>query len=533
MPRTFGDPGRLSQDEARRYQDRYLALFEDAPYGIYRSSVDGRFLEVNPALVQMLGYDSADELLALDLAGDVYADPDERTRLIKRGQVLYGESGRWRTAETRWKRRDGTEVAVRLSGGPVRDAAGEVTAFQMMVEDITERRQLEERLRQSQKMEAVGQLTAGIAHDFNNLLTVVLSHIDLVADALPPDRTELLADLREVRDAAHRGAEMVRKLSAFGRSEPLRLRPVELGTIVRDTTRLLRRMLPASIALVSEPDDAEFPLLGDPGAIEQVLLNLATNARDAMPEGGTLRIETERRRLTDEDRALHAWVEAGDYACLTVSDDGIGMDRQTQDHIFEPFFTTKKRGEGTGLGMAMVYGLVKQHAGYIHIYSEVGGGTTVRIYLPMVREQAPPEADGPEAAALPRGTETILLVEDDAKVITAGKRLLEKRGYRVLTAADGVRALEVFRAREREIDLVVTDMVMPRMGGRRLYDILRAEGSGVPVLFASGYTAGMMEGIDEGYGAVPFIHKPWTVLELVTKVREVLDGATPRSRRAG
>jgi PAS domain S-box-containing protein len=504
--------------------DPSLAFIDQAPYGIYRSSLDGRFLLVNPALVEILGYSSADELMALDLSRDVYVDPEERDRLARRGQALYGGSTRWRSAETRWKRRDGSEITVRLSGSPTRDESGAVTGYQMMVEDITERRQLEERLRQSQKMEAVGQLTAGIAHDFNNLLTVILGNLDLVAGALPQDRADLATDLKEIRDAATRGAEMVRKLSAFGRSEPLRLRPVALGAILRDTAKLLRRTLPTSIELTTDVEPSELVMLGDPAAVEQVLLNLATNARDAMADGGAVHLSAGRRRLTEEDRALHPWVEPGDYVCLSVTDSGAGMDQRTLDRMFEPFFTTKPRGEGTGLGMAMVYGLVKLHAGYIHVYSEVGQGTCIRIYFPAFRDQGVPDQADPAEAPQRGGTETILLVEDDAKVMNAARRVLERRGYRVIAAADGVQGLEQFRARAAEIDLVVADVVMPRMGGRQLYDVLRAEARGVPVVLTSGYTAGM---IDEGYASVPSLHKPWTVEELLGTVREVRDTRGP------
>jgi CheY-like chemotaxis protein len=246
-----------------------------------------------------------------------------------------------------------------------------------------------------------------------------------------------------------------------------------------------------------------------------------------MPEGGTIRVDTRRRRLTEEDRLLHPWVEPGEYACLTVTDNGQGMDQRTLDRIFEPFFTTKPRGEGTGLGMAMVYGLVKQHAGYIHVYSEEGCGTVVRIYFPVAREHATMgEDEAPATVELPRGTETILLVEDDCQLLRAARRLLGKRGYRMLVATDGVQALETLRAHEGEIALVVSDMVLPRMGGRQLFGTLRAEGKTVPVLLTSGYSAGAVGELVDAYGTVPFLAKPWTVEELLLKVRQVLDDAT-------
>jgi two-component system cell cycle sensor histidine kinase/response regulator CckA len=530
--RPISDERELSQAEARQYQESYRRLLEDAPYGIYRSSLDGHFIEVNTTLVQMLGYASADELLTLDIARDVYVSPDDRTSLIQRTEATYERDpagARWRTAEVKWRRKDGTIVTVRLSGSPFWDPTGVLIGFQMMAEDITERRHLEDQLRQSQKMEAVGQLTAGIAHDFNNLLTVILTNVHLIGDAVRTELPAVLSDLREVREAALRGAEMVRKLSAFGRNDPLALRSLELGMIVADTARMLRRVLPASIELRTAIDNTNLTMLGDPNAIEQILLNLATNARDAMPDGGTLTIETLRRRLTEEDRALHPWIEQGEFACLTVGDSGLGMDQRTCARLFEPFFTTKPRGEGTGLGMAMVYGLVKQHAGYIHVYSEVGDGTVMRIYFPLAATHAAHDGKAGVPTAVPGGSETVLVVEDEAHILTTAKRILEKRGYRVLAAADGVRALQIFREREPEIALIVTDMVMPRMGGRQLYNVLRAEGKAVRFLFTSGYTTAMLDQIAKVRCTVPFLPKPWTVEELLVTVRQVLDDVVPGS----
>jgi PAS domain S-box-containing protein len=524
LPHAEGAPASPPYDD----RDSYRILLDAAPYGIYRSSLNGRFLDVNAALVRMLGYNSSEELLALDLAEELYVYPDDRARLVQAAAVR-AERGpsrlQWTSAEATWRRKDGTALVVRLSGAPLYDASGALHGFQMIVEDRTEQRQLEQQLRQAQKMEAVGQLTSGIAHDFNNLLTVILTNAHLLREELPVERTDLMEDLDDVRTAAQRGVELIRKLSAFGRNEPLALRPLDLGEVVAETVRLLRRTLPSSISLESATGDVPMPIAGDPGAIEQILLNLATNARDAMPDGGVLGLALQHRRLAEEDRALHPWIEQGDFVCLTVSDNGHGMDQHTRLRIFEPFFTTKARGEGTGLGMAMVYGLVKQHAGYIHLYSEVGEGTVVRLFFPLARRdvRSDQEANG-ASAALPGGTETLLVVEDEPHLLAAARRLLTLRGYHVLAAPDGVRALEILREHGSRIALVLSDMVMPRMGGRQLHGVLRAEDNKVPMLFTSGYTNAVRGLAEEGAReSVPFLQKPWTAEELLVVVRQALD----------
>jgi two-component system cell cycle sensor histidine kinase/response regulator CckA len=524
MPSTEGRPGTPGAASF----DSYHLLLDSAPYGVYRSSLDGRFQEVNAALVQLLGYATAEELLAVDLAEELYGHASDRDRLVRDAMARYqGDPERpaWSSAEVSWRRKDGTALIVRLSGTPVRDPEGKLVGFQMMVEDRTEQRQLEQQLRQMQKMEAVGRLTSGIAHDFNNLLAVILGNAHLLTEGVSAGRPDLVEDLEDLRRAAERGVDLVKKLSAFGRNEPLTLRPLDLRAVVHDTMRLLQRTLPSTIALRTSLGEAPLRIAGDPSAIEQLLLNLANNARDAMPDGGSLEIELRPRRLTAEDRVLHPWVEQGDFVCLTVTDNGVGMGPEARQRIFEPFFTTKARGEGTGLGMAMVYGLVKQHAGYIHLYSEPGLGTALRLFFPLSREEHPIADEGSRApAALPGGNETVLIVEDEPHLLATARRLLTGRGYQVIGASDAVAALDILRARRKEIDLVLSDMVMPRMGGRQLHDILRAEGDLIPVLLTSGYTeATLITGTGER-APIPFLQKPWTAAEFLGLVRQVLDG---------
>ena len=518
-------PRRHAERALRRSGADYRAIVEQATSGIYRSSVEGRFLKVNPALVTMLGYETEAQVLALELDRDVYVDSGERARVILQASGLDRITG----TEVQWKRQDGHRIIVRLSGRVVKSEKGVVKGFEMIAEDVTEQRTLERALQQAQKMETIGRLTSGIAHDFNNLLTVILAQSNLIAKALPaePGR-ELRRDLDELTDAARRGAELVHRLLGFSRHETLDLLPLSVPEWVQEELHTLRRLLPATIEVQCDAEPAAGVVEADAGALEQILLNLATNARDAMPRGGTLHLDVRRTRLDAEDRPLHAWVEPGSYVCIAVSDTGAGMDAKTQARVFEPFFTTKPAGVGTGLGMAMVYGLVKQHKGFVHLYSEMGQGTTVKIYLLLALEE--PVPGGARAAGaeemLPGGTEAILLVEDDLHLRTVAQRLFEKVGYRVIAAADGAEGLAEYRARAAEIDLVITDMVMPKTSGVQLYEAIRGEagrGKGVKVLFTSGYPAPDFRESLAGDPDVAFVTKPWTASELLRQIRSLLE----------
>jgi len=517
-------PRRHAERALRRSGADYRAMVEQATYGIYRSSLEGRFLKVNPALVAMLGYDSEAEVLALELDRDVYVDAAERARNIERARTLERISG----VQVQWKRRDGHHITVRLSGRVVRsEGDGAIKGFEMMAEDVTEQRTLERALQQAQKMETIGRLTSGIAHDFNNLLTVILAQSNLMGKALP-DATppQVRRDLEELTEAARRGAELVHRLLGFSRHETLDLRPLSVPEWIREELHTLRRLLPATIEIRCDAEPAAGVVEADSGALEQILMNLATNARDAMPDGGTLHVDVRRTRLAAEDRPLHAWVQPGAYVSLAVSDTGAGMDPQTQAHVFEPFFTTKPAGVGTGLGMAMVYGLVKQHHGFVHLYSEVGQGTTVKIYLRLAHEQALPATPAGGEERLPGGSDAILLVEDDPHLRAVAQRLFEKVGYRVFAAADGQEGLAAYRARKTGVDLVITDMVMPKISGMQLYETIRSTeppDQRVKVLFTSGYPAADFRQALAGDPDVAFVTKPWTASELLGQIRSLLE----------
>ncbi len=510
---------RRAEQAHRRSGAEYRAIVDSASYGIYRSSVDGRFRTVNPALVQMLGYDSEAAVLDLDLARDVYVHPEQRLELIER----FSDAEQVQGQETEWKRADGHRITVRLSGHPVRSPEGQLLGFDMMAEDVTEQRALEHALRQAQKMETIGQLTSGIAHDFNNLLTVILAHAELIDQALSATEAAARCELVELQAASRRGADLVHKLLGFSRRERLRLQPLDVAPWVHEAVGTIRRLLPSNIEIGCDLEPTAGVVHADSGSLQQILMNLATNARDAMPGGGRLHVDVRRTRLGEEDRPLHAWIQPGSYVCIGVSDSGVGMDEQTSARVFEPFFTTKAPGVGTGLGMAMVYGLVKQHRGFVHLYSAAGHGTTVKIYLPLAAEHSASAMEIEDRPLLPGGSETVLVVEDDPRLRSVAARLLEKVGYRVLVAADGQEGLEHYQAHAALIDVVITDMMMPKLTGLELFRALRREQRDVRVLFNSGYpTVSLREAVGRDT-AVAFLTKPWTASELLQHVRALLD----------
>jgi nitrogen-specific signal transduction histidine kinase/ActR/RegA family two-component response regulator len=398
-----------------------------------------------------------------------------------------------------------------------------------LAEDVTERKILGEQLRQAQKMEAIGQLTGGIAHDFNNILTIVITNAALMAAELPSDRGDLRVELDELHRAALRGVELVRKLMAFSRRRSVEMKPLDLGQVITDASRDLGRLLPALVQVaVQVESDAPLTISGDTGAVEQMLFNLATNARDAMPEGGLLQLRVYRAWLDEEHRRTQGWGSPGEYVVLAVSDTGRGMSAKVRARVFEPFFTTKEVGKGTGLGMAMVYGLVTQHRGFADLHSEEGKGTVVRLYFPAVRALAQPAAPAPTTVAV-GGRERILVVDDEDGVRRSAVRVLSRFGYVVEEAADGEGALALVSDRPSRFDLILSDVVMPRMSGMALYRELRRRDGGARVLLMSGHTAEDIDALDDPAAEVKFIHKPWSVTDLLKRVREVLDEAAKAS----
>ena len=635
---------RRSEAALRQSEQTYRSLVDNAPYGIYRSSVDGRFLSVNPALVTMLGYGSATEVLELDLGRDVYADAAERARLVARD-----EPGETYALETTWKRRDGRPITVRLTGRAEGSADREIAYSETVVEDITERRKaeealaererrfralienstdaiamfapdgrityaspatasvlgydsaefearnafdlihpedlarirpdlikglrgserkvalearvrhrdgswrlcegmftnllrdpavgavvanyrdvterrgLEQQLRQAQKMEAVGRLAGGVAHDFNNVLTAIFGYADLVLEEMPAD-SPARQDLEEIRKAAQRASALTRQLLAFSRQQVLEPVVLSMNDLAQDIDNMVHRLVGEDVELRLSLSADVGNVRADPGQLTQVIMNLAVNARDAMPAGGKLLIETANADLAEQYAELHQPVIPGHYVMLAVSDTGTGMDAETRARIFEPFFTTKERGKGTGLGLSTVYGIVKQSGGYIWVYSEPGRGTTFKVYLPRVDAPAQPVA-APREAGTVAGVETILLAEDDEMLRPLAKGLLEKLGYTVLEAENATQALARAGAHTGPIQLLVADVVMPGASGRELARRLADARPDTRVLYVSGYTDdaivhhGMLE------PGLNFLQKPFTPAALARKVRDVLDAS--------
>ncbi len=508
-----------TQRALRASEGHFRAIVEESPVGIFRSSPSGSFLEVNPALVAMLGYGSAEELKGLDIAADVYVDRMLRDRLMAR----YANAERVTGVDVEWRRKDGSAITVRLSGRPIRDAEGGVECWEMVAEDVTELRQLEHRLRQAEKMEAVGRITGGVAHDFNNLLTAVLANAELIESALPETLTDVRADVREITEAARRGRDLVKKLLGYSRRERLQMLPTNLGQVAAAQAEALRGVLPQAVGLELAPPPTDLPpVLLDPAALQHLLVSVFTNARDAMPRGGTVRLALERVTLDEAYRALHGWGTPGDYVALVVQDTGVGMDEQTRARAFEPFFTTKPPGAGSGLGLAQVYGLMKQMNGFVRLESQPGRGTRVTLFFPLAARRV--SVRGAPARAASPSARTILVVEDEEPIRRVAERVLRRYGFDVLLASDGEEALQVWGRRRDDIGLVLTDVVMPRMGGRELYEALRGQGARMPVAFTSGHvTRGELEGEAGGLDpSAPFLAKPWTVEELLAFVREAL-----------
>jgi PAS domain S-box-containing protein len=506
------------EEALRQSEARYRSLVQSAVYGIYRSHVDGRFLDVNPALIHMLGYESPEEVVKLDPPRELFLDPAEHDRLMQEFQ----RTGRLDSAEVRWKRKDGSAITVRLSGRAATELEESNQVLEIIAEDVTERRALEEQFRQAQKMEAVGRLAGGVAHDFNNLLMVVSGYTEVLLEGLSQD-DRMLPKVQAIQQAADRATTLTRQLLAFSRKQMLELKVVDVNAIVADMERLLRPLIGENIELTTKLTPNVGHTRADAGQLEQVIMNLVVNAKDAMPNGGQILIQTSEADL-EAARREHSLIQPGTYILLSVSDTGAGMDKETQSRIFEPFFTTKEKGKGTGLGLSTVYGIVKQSGGYIFAQSDPGCGTTFRIYLPRVAD--PPEHTGPDkhAQGPTAGSETVLLVEDEDSVRELVRETLKSKGYSVMEANDGLAGLSVAEKYEGAIDILITDVVMPGMSGSELAKRVAVARPEIKVLYLSGYTedAIIHEGVLEAGTA--FLQKPFTLLALARKVREVLRG---------
>ncbi len=514
---------RQAEEALRMSEARYRELVKNATYGIFRASREDRFLDVNPALVAMLGYGSEGEVLSLNLATDVFLDPEARTR-------LFGPAaGRDRVEglEMEWRRKDGSPVLVRLSGRAARVPSGDFAHFEGIAEDVTERRALEKQLRRVHKFEAIGQLAGGIAHDFNNVIGAILGWAELGQDQTAPD-TRVHSHFKKIQEQAARAAGLTRQLLAFARRQILEPQNIHMNQTIAELLSLLEKVIGKDVELKTVLAPNLGMVRADPSQVEQVLMNLCLNARDAMPRGGRLLIETQDVELDEEFCRNYADVRPGRYVRLSVTDNGEGMDAATLEHIFEPFFTTKELGKGTGLGLATVYGVVKQHAGLVQVYSEPGRGTTFHVYLPL-SATTPQKVDKRErtrSGPVRGGAETILVAEDHDGVREMARATLDGLGYQVILANDGEEAVRVFQEHREAIALVLLDVVMPKLGGPEAYARMAAEKAGLPVLFVTGYSAeaASLSAMLEKGAAV--LQKPYRPAHLGRKVREILDCAS-------
>ncbi|MFH1114599.1 MAG: PAS domain S-box protein [Pseudomonadota bacterium] len=506
-------------DEAKRAEQLYRSLLDSTPDAVVVHDIEGRVLYLNDSFAHLFGWTRQ------EVKGSRIPNiPDlERQKTAQAIQGVLAGGEPCRGLHTQRTTKDGRVLDISISASRYLDHEGKPAGLIVVMSDITEQKRLQEQLRQASKMEAIGQLAGGVAHDFNNLLTAMMGYSNLLLHKIPKD-----ADYREqvyqIGRAAERAASLTRQLLAFGRKQNLELKVIDVNSAITEFAKILGRLIGENIELVMRLDESLAPVEADPSQIEQILMNLAVNARDAMPGVGCLTLETANAVLDEEYARGRPEVTAGRYARIAISDNGCGMDSATVSRIFDPFFTTKEKGVGTGLGLSTVYGIVKQHHGHLAVYSEPGTGTTFKVYLPAV-DQTPDVVSEttPIRASERYGAETVLLVEDEEIVRSLASEVLEMLGYRVLAASNPDEALTVSRGYVGHIDLLLTDVILPRMDGKTLYTHLSPERPEMAVLYVSGYTEGFIVQHGVLLPGVHFLQKPFTVTSLSAKVREVLD----------
>jgi two-component system cell cycle sensor histidine kinase/response regulator CckA len=516
-----------SEEVLKQAEEKYRDIFENAIEGIFQATPEGRYINVNPALAHMYGYDSPEELMntVKDIYHQLYVNPNRHSELLR----LLEEKGVVHNFEIQVYHKDREIIWISTNIRVVHDNDGRFLYYEGAVQNMTEQKKaekdvkfLEDQLRQSQKLESIGRLAGGVAHDFNNLLTIIKGNSQLSLMDLK-EEDPLRENLEEVVRASDRASDLIRQLLAFSRRQILEMRVLDLNTVLRDMDKMLHRLIGEDIELITLLADDLGRVKTDPGWVEQIIMNLAVNARDAMPSVGKLTIETANVELDEAYARNHIAVTPGRYVMLSMSDTGVGMTPEVRQQVFEPFFTTKEKGKGTGLGLSTVYGIVKQSGGNIWVYSEPDKGTTFKIYLPRVDEPLEELGERAEVKEVPRGTETILICEDEEDVLKLAGRILSGQGYTVLQASSTSKALEICKEQTQPIHLILTDVVMPQMSGRELLEQCRKVRVDFKILYMSGYTdyAITHHGVLEK--GVNYIQKPFTVDGLARKVRAVLD----------
>ncbi len=507
----------VTERELRKSEEKYRSFFEDDLTADYITTPEGRLLFCNPAYLDIFGFPTLEEALNYNIQ-DLYHSSKDRNKLL----TELRKKKRLKNYEMQLQKVDGSPLFVTANVIGRFDEQDNLIEIKGYLFDVTQHKKTEEQFWLAQKMEAIGRLAGGVAHDFNNLLSVINGYSDLAMHRLSKNHM-LQKDLSMIFQAGKKAEALTRQLLAFSRRQVMQPRIIDLNILIDDLEKMLKRLIEEDIQLITQKDPDLGAVKADPTQIEQVLLNLAVNSRDAMPQGGKLIIETSNVLLSSDLVHERVTMAAGPYVLIVVTDTGVGMDEQTMANIFEPFFTTKEKGKGTGLGLSTVYGIIKQSGGYIWVYSEPGKGTTFKIYLPQVIEEVEDiviQRSPPETL---KGKETILLVEDDQGVRDVSEMILREFGYQVLKAENGEEALQVIEKNGKEIQLMITDLVMPGMSGKELTDRLSGLENGFKVLYLSGYTdeAIVHHGIlDKG---IDFLAKPFGTEELLRKVREILD----------
>lgn len=505
-------------EQTKESEMKYRTLFEESKDVVFMSTPDGRFLDINPVGLDMFGYATREELLTPDIALDLHWDASQRERV----KEMMERQGYVKDLELELKRKDGRKLMVLETATAVRDKEGNIAAYRGFIRDVTAQKMLEEQFRQSQKIEGLGTLAAGIAHDFNNILSIILGHASILERTVEKPE-KILFSVQAVTKAVNRGAGLVKQLLTFARKSEVLMESVRVNDVVEELIRMLGETFPKTITYSLDLKSQLPTIYADRSQLYQVLINLCVNARDAMPSGGTLSISTQTVHRADLlGRLPHASSET--YICVRVTDTGEGMDRATLSRIFEPFFTTKELGKGTGLGLSVVYGVLQNHKGLVDVQSEVGRGTSFYLYFPVLQNHLESaglrETEHPEAKG---GTETILVVEDEELLLVSIQSLLESKGYTVLTAMDGEEAVERYKQAKDTIDMVLTDMGLPKLDGQGVFSQLKTLNPEVKVLFASGFLDPLIKTVLLEGGAMEFVQKPYMADEILMKIRSVID----------